>query len=119
LHKETKTVVGIDVVDIERLRAVMARSPRALQRLFTADERAYCASRADPVVHFAGTLAAKEAVIKALGLGPLPVWARRIEIVRDAGVPRVEVTGADASGVDISISHDAGVAVAVAVRISV
>ncbi|MDQ4028792.1 MAG: holo-ACP synthase [Actinomycetota bacterium] len=111
-------MVGIDVVDIERLRAVMARSPGASQRLFTASERAYCAARSDPVVHFAGTLAAKEAVIKALGLGPLPVWARRIEVVRDAGVPRVEVTGADASGVNISISHDAGVAVAVAVRIS-
>jgi holo-[acyl-carrier protein] synthase len=111
-------VVGIDVVDIERLRAVMARSPRLSRRVFTAGERAYCEARADPVVHFAGTLAAKEAVIKALGLGALPIWARRIEIVRAAGAPRVEVTGADASGVNISISHDAGVAVAVAVRIS-
>jgi holo-[acyl-carrier protein] synthase len=119
LHKESITVVGIDVVDIERLRAVMARSPRTSQRLFTAAERAYCEARPDPIVHFAGTLAAKEAVIKALALGALPVWAGRIEIVRDAGAPRVQVTGADASGVNISISHDAGVAVAVAVRMSV
>lgn len=119
MHKESITVVGIDVVDIERLRAVMVRSPRASQRLFTAAERAYCEARHDPIVHFAGTLAAKEAVIKALGLGALPVWARRIEIVRDEGAPRVQVTGADAAGVNISISHDAGVAVAIAVRTSV
>jgi holo-[acyl-carrier protein] synthase len=119
LHKEQLNVVGIDVVDIERLRAALARSARVSDRLFTPGERAYCEARSDPIVHFAGTLAAKEAVIKALGLGPLPVWGRRIEIVRDARGPKVHVTGADAAGVNISISHDAGVAVAIAVRTSV
>ncbi len=111
-------MVGVDVVDIERLRAVMTRSPRISNRLFTDAERAYCERRPDPVAHYAGTLAAKEAVIKALSLTSLPVWARRIEIARGpGGAPRVTVAGVD-SQVHISISHDAGVAVGIALRSS-
>jgi holo-[acyl-carrier protein] synthase len=108
-------MVGIDVVDIERLRAVMARSPGVARRLFTDAERAYCDGRSDPSVHYAGTFAAKEAVIKALGLPGLPTWARRVQIVRDGdGPPRADVVGFDVTGLHVSISHDAGVAVAVA-----
>lgn len=112
-------MIGIDVVDIARLRAVLARSPGLSDRLFTRAELDHHAGRADPAPGLAGTLAAKEAVIKALRLGPLPAWARRIEIVRDAsGAPSARVRGSDAPGLDISITHDAGVAVAVAVAIT-
>ncbi|HEX2235707.1 MAG TPA: 4'-phosphopantetheinyl transferase superfamily protein, partial [Actinomycetota bacterium] len=62
-------MIGVDVVDIERLRAVLERRPRMEERLFTPAERAYCSGRVNPVEHLAGTLAAKEAVIKALRLG--------------------------------------------------
>jgi phosphopantetheine--protein transferase-like protein len=105
-------------VGVERLRQSLAASPRLVERLFTEAERAYCESAADPVVHFAGTLAAKEAVIKALGLGSLTAWARRIEIERDAsGAPAAWVTSGEVrTSVNVSISHDAGVAVAVALR---
>lgn len=108
--------VGIDVVDIERLRAVLTRSPRIEERLFTKQERVYCRSARDPVVRFAGTLAAKEAAIKALRLGPLAAWATRIEIHRDASRAPVAFVdeGTGAREVAISISHDGGVAVAVA-----
>jgi holo-[acyl-carrier protein] synthase len=111
-------MIGVDVVDIERLRAKLASTPRLAERLFTESERAYCSKGADPVVHFAGTLAAKEAVIKALDLGPLNAWARRIEILRDdSGAPRARVSRGEAEEVvRVSISHDGGVAVAVALR---
>lgn len=67
------------------------------------------------MVHFAGTLAVKEAVIKAARLGPFSAWARRIEVQRDpSGAPRVQVAGEDRGRFEISISHDGLVAVAVA-----
>lgn len=109
-------MIGIDAVDVERLRTVMSRSRRTEERLFTAREREYCESHADPVVHYAGTLAAKEAVIKAFSLGSLVAWGRRIEVRRNAaGAPEVSMLGRPNSSVDVSISHDGGVAVAIAI----
>jgi holo-[acyl-carrier protein] synthase len=109
-------LLGIDVVDIERLRASLERSPRLERRLFTDLELAYCRGTADPVVSFAGTLAAKEAVIKALRLGPLVAWALRVEISRaDSGAPSASVQlGTASPAIEVSIAHDAGVAVAAA-----
>jgi holo-[acyl-carrier protein] synthase len=105
-------VIGVDVVDVARFRAALARSPRLEAKLFTASEREHCGSSRDPVVHLAGTLAAKEAVIKALRLGSLAAWGARVEITRALdGSPRASV--GDRS-VEVSISHDGPVAVAVA-----
>ena len=107
-------MIGIDAVSVDRFRAALARSPGLEQRLFTAAERAYCRSKADPPLHLAGTLAAKEAVIKARRLGSLAVWSRRIEILRHAGgAPWSRVVGY-ADPMHVSISHDGPVAVAVA-----
>lgn len=109
-------MIGIDAVDVERLRNVMVRDPRTAHRLFTDSERAYCGTKTDPAIHFAGTLAVKEAVIKAARLGPLLAWGRRIQVHRDAsGVPTVGILGRPDHRFDISISHDGPVAVAVAV----
>jgi holo-[acyl-carrier protein] synthase len=112
-------MLGVDVVDIERLRAMLSRTPSLERRLFTEAERSYYAPKPDPVVHMAGTLAAKEAVMKTLGLGALQAWARRIEVSRDGdGVPSVRVEGHESGPpIAVSISHDAGVAVAVALRL--
>ena len=108
-------MLGVDVVSIERVRLLLESSPGLERRLFTAAERAYCHSQRDPAQSLAGTLAAKEAVIKALRLGPLVAWARRVEITRDSsGTPHALVGG---RGVEVSISHDAGVAVAAALAL--
>jgi holo-[acyl-carrier protein] synthase len=109
-------VLGIDVVDVERLRSRLDRSPGLELRLFTEAELAYCNTTADPALSLAGTLAAKEAVIKALRLGPLVAWARRIEITRaESGAPHASVRLAPPTpAVEISIAHDAGIAVAAA-----
>jgi holo-[acyl-carrier protein] synthase len=61
--------VGLDVVDIERFREVLTRRPAMHQRLFTDGERALAAGRTDPVPALAVRFAAKEAVMKALGVG--------------------------------------------------
>lgn len=109
-------MLGIDVVDVGRLSSSLERFPVLEERLFSEQERSYCRSFPEPAEHFAGTLAAKEAVIKALDLGPLVAWARRIEVSRNEhGVPSVEVRGGEAPRrVEVSISHDGPVAVAVA-----
>ena len=113
-------MLGVDVVGVERLRTALERSPGLEARLFTEGERAYCRSHRDRAASFAGTLAAKEAVIKALRLGPLVAWARRIEIERAAsGEPRARISrSANAQQeVEVSISHDAGIAIAIAMRL--
>lgn len=109
-------MIGVDVVDIERLRATLARSPLVRERLFSAAEIIYCSRKVDPVRHLAGTMAAKEAVIKVLGLGPLPAWARRIEILRSPDGAPSAVVADSAAQLALSISHDGGMAVAVAMQ---
>ena len=110
--------VGIDITSVSRFRAVLARFPAAEERFFSRTERHHCRSHPDPVIHFAGTFAAKEAVVKALGLGPIRAWARKIEITRDgSGAPTARVLDAGLEEpVTLSISHDADVAVAIAIR---
>lgn len=105
-------MIGIDVVDVERFRKTIARSPRLVDRFFTAAEIAYTQRYEDPVIRLAGTFAAKEAVMKAAGKVPAAAFAARIEIVRsDDGAPKAVF---DETTIPISISHDGGVAAAVA-----
>ena len=106
-------LIGIDVVDIERLRAAIEFSPRLRTRLFSPRELASSERRSDPVLHLAGTLAAKEAAAKALRL-PLPPNIRRLEVLRAPdGSPTVKVPGLSGE-LALSIAHDGPVAVAVA-----
>jgi holo-[acyl-carrier protein] synthase len=79
--------VGIDLVQISRMRMVIARwQERFLRRVFTDGEIAYCRARRDPVPHFAARFAAKEAGLKALGTGlRLGIHWRELEVVRERG----------------------------------
>lgn len=61
--------IGIDLVDIERFRRSLERTPSMRTRLFTEIELAYVAPKADPVPSLAARFAAREAVMKALGVG--------------------------------------------------
>ena len=104
--------LGLDVVGIERFRDLLQRSPGFDRRFFTPTELAHCAAAKDRALHLAGTFAAKEAVMKALRLTPAVAWARRIEITRASdGMPVARFGNVQ---VEVSISHDAGVALAVA-----
>jgi holo-[acyl-carrier protein] synthase len=65
--------VGTDVVDIDHFESVVARSrPGFLRRLFTEDETAYCERFRDRMASYAAVFAAKEAFLKALGIGLAP-----------------------------------------------
>ena len=61
--------IGIDLVDIERFRRSLERTPSMRDRLFTPIELDYVAPKADPVPSLAARFAAREAVMKALGVG--------------------------------------------------
>jgi len=62
--------IGIDLVEISRLERAMARHPdRLVQRVFTETEQRECTNRHRPAMHYAARFAAKEAFLKAVGLG--------------------------------------------------
>lgn len=87
--------LGVDIVEIARMRKIIDRSPAFVEKVYSAAERAYCDSHAHPEVHYATRFAAKEAVLKALGtgfsegIGWLDVEVRRTS----KGRPYVVLTG--------------------------
>jgi holo-[acyl-carrier protein] synthase len=119
--------VGIDLVDLERVRQLLAdKGDQALNRLFTDDERAYLATRPDPTGNAAARVAAKEAVYKAMQAlpGARAIAWRDIEVARDPeGRPAIRLHGlaarlAEARGgvvIQISLTHSGTSAGAVAV----
>ncbi len=116
--------LGIDVASKERLRAALERHGESFrERVLTERERLALASRRDADDALAGSWAAKEATVKALGGAAAFAW-HDIEIARDeGGRPSLDLRGAARAAADrlgvarawVSISHDAGVAVAVVV----
>lgn len=112
----------MDVVDCERMKLALKRSPRIRQRLFTPGEISYCEKYRFYERHYAARWAAKEAVCKALGCGLLQ-W-NGVEVLRKPRLaPTVRIFGkierfATAVGVDeddlyISITHSELSAIAV------
>ena len=114
--------VGVDVIEIDRVRDVLAKHPeRFLRRVFTPEEVAFCRGR---VPELAARFAAKEAVMKALGTGARSVAWRDIEVLPDRrGKPLVYLYGgaterAERIGleaIDISLTHNNTFAIAAVV----
>ena len=120
--------IGIDVVQISRMREVIARwEGRFLGRVFTEGEIAYCRARRDPVPHFAARFAAKEAGLKALGTGlRFGIQWRELEVVRERGqAPTLVLSGRSreigasrgGSRMLLALTHDGDYALAQAMLI--
>ena len=114
--------VGIDLIEIERIRRALERYPGFRERCFTDAERAYCDSRPNPAQHYAARFAGKEAVGKALGFGVARAFAwKDVEIV-GRPKPAVGLSGraqawaerVGAGAIDLSMTHSRGIAAAVA-----
>ena len=114
--------VGIDLIEIDRIRRALERHGDSFKRrCFTEAEQAYCDSKPNPPQHYAGRFAAKEAVGKALGSGVYFTW-KEIEI-RGRPKPGVHLTGRTAAWADkvqagrieLSMTHSRELAAAVAV----
>ncbi|HEX8071907.1 MAG TPA: holo-ACP synthase [Pyrinomonadaceae bacterium] len=89
--------IGIDIIEVGRVRATLERTPRFAARVFTAAERAYCDGRgATAAQHYAARFAAKEAALKALGTGWRGGLAwHDVEVVsNEAGAPALVFRGA-------------------------
>lgn len=86
--------IGVDLVEVDRMRSVLARTPTMIDKLFTPGERAYAQAANDPSERFAARFAAKEAVMKALRVGLGAVDWHDIEVIRsDSGAPELVITG--------------------------
>jgi holo-[acyl-carrier protein] synthase len=118
--------IGLDVVDVDRFRHSLRRTPGMVDRLFTEAERAYASTARDPAERFAVRFAAKEATMKALGVGLGAFGFLEAEVVRpSSGPPTLELRGraaalAAAAGItrwELSLTHSRLVAIAVVVAL--
>ncbi len=118
--------IGVDVVQVERMKEALARfRERMERRLFTEGELAYCRSFSDPLPHLAARFAAKEAASKALGTGMSQgIGWREFEVIQPGGrQPRLELHGRareifealGCTAAHLSLTHDGGVAIATVV----
>ncbi len=116
--------IGTDIIEINRVEKAVNNTPNFMNKVFTPGEIAYFES-----VHFkaetlAGTFAAKEAVVKALGTGFRGFGIKDIEILRDAlGKPYVACLGnaqtlcmdKNIHNIHVSIAHCKDYAIAYAI----
>ena len=115
--------IGIDIIEVARVREVLLRTPRFAERVFTAAERAYCESHnAVAAQHYAARFAAKEVALKAFQTG----WRggigwQDVEVgTRESGAPYLIFHGQvlelfeklGATAAHLSISHTTEHAVA-------
>lgn len=116
--------IGTDVVDLDRFRVALARTPRMVERVFTEGERAYALRKHDPTERLAARFAVKEATMKALGVGLGAFKFHDVEVIKArSGEPSLKLAGAAAAlagkrGITswkVSITHSALIALAVVV----
>ena len=113
--------IGLDLIEIERVRRALERYPGFRARCFTDAERAYCDARPNPAESYAGRFAGKEAVGKAIGVGVRFTW-KEIEIV-GRPKPSVRLTGRTRAAwerlgggdIDLSMTHSRELAAAICV----
>ncbi|MFO7871551.1 MAG: holo-ACP synthase [Kiritimatiellia bacterium] len=121
---------GVDLVENERVRDLIAKwGHRFTDKVFLPRERKYCESKALPWLHYAGRIAVKEAVVKALetGISPEIGWLD-IEVERNdiSGAPTVRLSGRGQKAVEarkvkrimISLSHTRNHAIAYALLVA-
>ncbi|MGH2952850.1 MAG: holo-ACP synthase [Solirubrobacterales bacterium] len=113
--------VGIDLIEIERLERALARRPRLRERIFRPGELEFADARARPGRHLAARFAAKEAALKALGIGGLGL--REVEVAGGGDSPpslvlhgsAAEAAERERVSLDLSLTHSREMAAAVVV----
>lgn len=114
--------IGIDIVDVSRIKKILTSNPSFPDKIFTAREIEYCQSKADPSLSYAVRFAAKEAFMKALGTG----WNNEVSWVEietvnaEMGNPELIISGRTKDALrqrnicicHLSLSHEKDYAVA-------
>jgi holo-[acyl-carrier protein] synthase len=108
--------IGIDVIEVPRVRKAIERTPRLVDRVFTSAEQAYSEGKASKFQHLAARFAAKEAFFKAIGrrVG----WTDVETVNEESGRPYLVLRSEEDFGFtrsSVSLSHVAETAVAVVV----
>jgi len=118
--------LGTDLVEVARFRLAMQRRAALPERLFSDDERAYAFRQKDPAKSLAARFGAKEAVMKAMGVGLWKFKFRDVEVVRRrGGAPVIALYGRAAEmaterGIvawQLSLTHTEATAMAVAIAL--
>jgi holo-[acyl-carrier protein] synthase len=117
--------VGVDLIEIERVRRALERYHSFRERCFTEEERRYCDSRPNPAQHYAARFAGKEAVGKAIGFGVARAFAWRDVEIAGRPKPGVRLSGrvaewaqhVGAGRLDLSMTHSRELAAAVCVAV--
>lgn len=114
--------LGTDVVDLDRFRLALRRTPGMVERVFTEGERAYALRKNDPTERLAARFAVKEATMKALGVGLGAFKFHDVEVTKArSGEPSLKLSGAAVdlaarrgiNGWMVSITHSDLIALAV------
>lgn len=79
--------IGIDLIEISRVKAAVMRRPGLKKRLFSPKELEYCLAKPDPWPSLAARFAAKEAVLKAMGVGIGACPFHAIEVIKEEDCP--------------------------------
>lgn len=120
--------IGIDIVEIDRIKKILERRPRFVERFFDSEEIEQIRKRNNFEKHLAGRFAAKEAIVKAMGTGFEGIPFREIKVLNDErGKPIVKLDGKAAEkcrqcGIEefaLSISFTRNTAAASAVALAV
>ncbi len=102
-------MIGVDIVYIPKIQKIMEKKENYINRFFSEKEHELFKTRSYSVETIAANFAAKEALLKAMGMGLLDIDFRNISVLReDNGKPYIEISDdrfLDVS-VDVSISHD-------------
>ncbi len=118
--------IGMDAVELDRFRLAMSRRTGLKDRLFSDAERAYADRRNDPTERYAARFAAKEAVMKAMGVGLWKFKLRDVEVVKArSGAPSIRLHGRAAEMADersitqwlLTMTHTENTAFAIAVAL--
>jgi holo-[acyl-carrier protein] synthase len=117
--------IGVDVVEVQRIRELLESRPGFRDRVFTSGEIVDCQEEADPAPCYAARWAAREAATKALGGVPELGW-KEIEVRRGAdgdpslaleGKARARAQEVGAEQVLVSLSHEKSVAAAFCIAV--
>jgi holo-[acyl-carrier protein] synthase len=119
--------LGTDLVEVARFRLALERRARIAERLFSDAEREYAFRHREPAPRLAARFAAKEAVMKALGVGLWKFALRDVEVIRaKSGQPSIALYDKAASMAEdrgvrtwhLSLSHTDSTAIAVALALA-
>jgi holo-[acyl-carrier protein] synthase len=117
--------IGVDLVDVERVKRLLSRRKTFVDRVFTSEEISYCERQASPAECYAARWAAREACRKALG-GIREMRWHDVRVERaPTGAPRLALDGSsrarmDALGVTdvlVALTHERQMAAAFCVAV--